>query len=193
MSNASARVAPSAGLLTLDVPVGHLLAPSHLPRSRIAFSCNDLFSVAVGKNPIPTRLAGDATVNLGEATKEETPEPLSSSNSLEVTAASFVASRGLPSVPWEACSPGWDVCESHHIDVMPNRVFINRFLIMLSGNPYEFQNNTRNPPPQAVWGTFRTSAKVNGHSRDRKGCVYTYDCWLHDLVLSILSTLCLQA
>ena len=31
-------------------------------------------------------------------------------------------------------------------DVMPNRVLRKRVLGMLSGNSYEFQNHTRNPP-----------------------------------------------
>ena len=55
-------------------------------------------------------------------------------------------------------------------DVMPNRVLRNRVLGMLSGNPYEFQKHTRNPPTiaQAVWGTYCATEKVNGQSCVRK-------------------------
>ena len=79
-------------------------------------------------------------------------------------------------------------------DVMPNRVLRNRVSRMFSGNPYEFQNHTRNLPTitQAVRGTYCTTTKVNGHSCVRKRCVYIDDCLPHDFILSILSTLYLQ-
>ena len=53
-----------------------------------------------------------------------------------------------------------------------NRVLRNRVSGMFSGNPYDYQNHTRNPPTiaQAVWGTYCTTAKVYGHSCVRKRC-----------------------